>query len=62
MTLGASKWVMSWGALCYSVNWVLFWENTRLNLFELGRGTQDLREGGSKFKKKKTIHRNQDIQ
>ena len=37
-------------------------ENTRLNLFELGRGTQDLREGGSKFKKKKTIHRNQDIQ
>ena len=44
---------MSWGALCYSVNWVLFWENTRLNLFELGRGTQDLGEGGSKFKKKK---------
>ena len=28
-------------------------ENTTLKLFELGRGTQDLREGGSNFKEKK---------
>ena len=53
MTLGASKWVMSWGSLCYSVNCGTVLRNTTLKLFELGRGTQDLREGGSNFKEKK---------